>query len=72
MDEDAIFAHIREIRPQAWPNSVMIRLADERLGRSGRLTQALRRHYREQIRLRPDIAEMIGRVGRAKELAMAA
>jgi len=72
MDEDAIFAHIREIRPQAWPNSVMIGLADERLGRSGRLTAALRRHYRRQIELRPDIAAMIERVGRAKEVAMAA
>jgi predicted protein tyrosine phosphatase len=72
MDEDAVFADIRAIRPQAWPNSVMIRLADERLGRGGRLTEALRGHYRQQIKLRPDIAEMIGRVGRGKEVAMAA
>jgi len=40
-DEDALFARLREIRPQAWPNSVMIGFADEQLGRSGRLTQAL-------------------------------
>lgn len=71
-DEDVVFAHIREIRPQAWPNSLMIEMADELLGRSGRLTEALRRHYREQIRVRPDLAEMIERVGRGKELHMAA
>ena len=28
-EEDALFAHIREIRPQAWPNSRMIALADD-------------------------------------------
>jgi len=70
-EEDAIFAHIREIRPQAWPNSRMIALADARLGRQGRLTAALRRHYSEQIRRRPDLAEMIERVGRKQEVLMA-
>lgn len=69
--EDDLFAHIREIRPQAWPNSRMIGLADELLGREGRLVAALRRHYSEQIRLRPDIAEMIERVGRGDEIRMA-
>ena len=71
-DEDAVFAHIREIRPQAWPNSLMIGMADDLLGRGGRLTEALRRHYREQIERRPDLAEMIERVGRSRELRMAA
>ena len=61
--EDAIYAHIREIRPQAWPNSRMIAMADTLLGRGGRLVEALRRHYGEQIRLRPDLAAMITRVG---------
>ena len=70
-DEDWIFAYIREIRPQAWPNSRMIGMADELLGRSGRLTAALRRHYGEQIRLRPDLADMIKRSGREREVRMA-
>ncbi len=48
------------------------RHADALLKRDGRLIAALRRHYSEQIRLRPDIAEMIERVGREKEVAMAA
>ena len=70
-EEDALFAHIREIRPQAWPNSRMIAMADDLLKRDGRLVAALRRHYAEQIRLRPDLAEMIERVGRKDEILMA-
>ena len=68
-DEDTMFEHIREIRPQAWPNSRMIALADSLLERDGRLTAALRRHYGIQMERRPDIAEMIERVGRKQELA---
>lgn len=70
-DEDALLAHIREIRPQAWPNSRMIEMADELLQREGRLIAALRRHYAEQIKRRPDLAEMIERVGRKQEILMA-
>jgi predicted protein tyrosine phosphatase len=70
-EEDALFAHIREIRPQAWPNSRMIAMADYLLRRNGRLVAALRRHYSEQIRRRPDLAEMIERVGRKQEVLMA-
>ena len=43
----------------------MIGMADDLLGRDGRLVAALRRHYSEQMRLRPDLAEMIERVGPA-------
>jgi predicted protein tyrosine phosphatase len=71
-DEDEIFAEIRRIRSKAWPNSRMITMADELLGREGRLLAALRRHYGEQIRVRPELAEMIARVGRAAEVRMAA
>ncbi len=70
-DEDSLFTHIREIRSQAWPNSRMIAMADELLGRDGRMTAALRRHYAIQMQLRPDLAEMIGRVGRQQEVEMA-
>jgi predicted protein tyrosine phosphatase len=72
MDEDVVFAHIREIRPQAWPNSRMIGMADGLLGRGGRLVGALRRHYGEQIRRRPDLVDLIKRVGRGAEVRMAA
>jgi predicted protein tyrosine phosphatase len=71
-DEDALFAEVRAIRPQAWPNSRMIGMADDLLGRGGRLVAALRRHYGIQMRQRPDLAEMIERVGRRQEVVMAA
>jgi predicted protein tyrosine phosphatase len=70
-DEDSLYSHIREIRPQAWPNSRMIGLADDLLGRNGKLIGALRRHYTAQMRLRPDLADMIGRSGRQQEVEMA-
>jgi predicted protein tyrosine phosphatase len=69
--EDTLFADIREIRPQAWPNSRMIAMADDLLGRNGRLVQGLRRHYAAQMQLRPDLADMIGRSGRQQEVDMA-
>jgi predicted protein tyrosine phosphatase len=48
--DDEIFAAIREIRPRAWPNSRIVALGDEVLGRRERLVEALRRHYAFQIR----------------------
>jgi predicted protein tyrosine phosphatase len=47
--EDSVFGQIQELRPQAWPNSLMIGLADELLGRKGRLSAALDRFYTRQI-----------------------
>ena len=70
-DEDAIFAHLEAIRPQVWPNSVMIDYADTLLGRGGRLTQALRRLYGRRLVGRPDLAEWMNRNGRGREVAMA-
>jgi predicted protein tyrosine phosphatase len=72
LDEDSVFARLREIRPQAWPNSLMIGFADDLLGRGGRFVAALRRHYGIQMRARPDLAQLIERVGRQKEVLMAA
>lgn len=70
--EDRLFARLREIRPQAWPNSVMIGYADDQLDRGGRLVEALRRHYSHQIARDPDIAEWMTRLGRRREVDMAA
>jgi predicted protein tyrosine phosphatase len=71
-DEDALFARLREIRPQAWPNSVMIAYADEILGRQGRLTAALRRHYAHQIAHQPSLAAWMRELNRGREVDMAA
>lgn len=69
--EDRLFARLREIRPQAWPNSLMVGFADAQLGREGRLTAALRRHYGQRIRQEPEVADWMTRLGRAREVEMA-
>jgi predicted protein tyrosine phosphatase len=46
---DEIFHALRQIRPQAWPNSLIVAFADDLLGRGGALTEALRRHYEAQV-----------------------
>ena len=69
--EMALFERLRAIRPQAWPNSVMIAHADDLLGRKGRLVDALRRHYGHQTKHRPDLATWMRQLGRGREVAMA-
>lgn len=68
--EDELFARLREVRPQAWPNSVMIGFADEQLGRQGRLTEALRRHYRHQLAVQPKYRDWMAHLGRGREVEM--
>ncbi|EJC83319.1 putative protein tyrosine phosphatase [Rhizobium leguminosarum bv. trifolii WSM2297] len=72
-DESAedLFGRLIVIRPQAWPNSQMIRFADEQLGRKGDLTAALGRHYGRQIKSRPQFTEWMTTLGRHAELQMA-
>ncbi|WAJ30326.1 tyrosine phosphatase family protein [Antarcticirhabdus aurantiaca] len=69
--EDDLFARLREIRPRAWPNSVMIGFADDLLSRQGRLVEALRRHYAHQIEHEPRLVEWMGNLGRSREVQMA-
>jgi predicted protein tyrosine phosphatase len=71
-NEDQLFTRLRQIRPQAWPNSLMIRYADDLLGREGRLVMALRRHYNHQIKYDPNFVDWMRRHGRSRELEMAA
>lgn len=70
-DADALFARLREIRPQAWPNSVMIGFADEQLGRKGKLTEALGRHYGHQLKIQPKYRTWMAELGRGREVEMA-
>ena len=67
-EEDSIFARIREIRPIAWPNSRMVDFADDILGCGGRLSAALRDHYRYQAPRRPEFVEELRRNGRGAEV----
>ena len=58
---DEIFTAIRQIRPRAWPNSLIISLGDDALGRRGALFAALHRHYDFQIR-HPELGPMFSRL----------
>ena len=69
--EEALFTRLREIRPRAWPNSVMIGYADAMLGRKGRLLGALRRHYALRAEQDPKFAEWMRGEGRGREVEMA-
>ncbi|HEX8165630.1 MAG TPA: protein-tyrosine-phosphatase [Beijerinckiaceae bacterium] len=70
-DEEAIFRRLQEIRPQAWPNSLMIGFADDLLSRNGRMTAAAARLYARQLKARPHLADTMRGLGRAREVEMA-
>jgi predicted protein tyrosine phosphatase len=69
--EERIFERLVAIRPKAWPNSLMIGFADNLLGRGGRLTAALRRHYGRRLTRRPELADVMAGLNRAREVDMA-
>jgi predicted protein tyrosine phosphatase len=71
-DEDRLFRRLQDIRPQAWPNSVMVGFADDLLSRNGRMTAALRRLYARQLAARPHLADTMRGIGRGREVDMAA
>src|SRR5215204_707021 len=70
-DDDRLFRRLAEIRPQAWPNSMMIGFADDLLGRQGRMTAALWRLYARQLAARPHLADTMRGIGRGREVDMA-
>jgi predicted protein tyrosine phosphatase len=70
-NEEWIFSRLLELRPQAWPNSLMIELADEQLNRNGRLAYALGGLYAEQLRRRPETEDFMRTHGRMREVEMA-
>jgi predicted protein tyrosine phosphatase len=68
--EVALVDRLMEIRPQAWPNFRMIELADERLGRNGRLTAAVGRLYARRLAKHPELAEAMLKLDRAREVEL--
>lgn len=70
--EEQVFARLLELRPQAWPNSLMVQFADAQLGRCGRFVTALGRLYAGQLAKRPHMMEHFMRTpGRRREIDMA-
>jgi predicted protein tyrosine phosphatase len=69
--EEWIFARLLELRPQAWPNSLMVQFADDLLGRRGRLMNALGGLYAQQLARRPETEKFMRTHGRRREIDMA-
>lgn len=70
-DERAVVARLTGVRPQAWPNSLMISYADDLLHRGGRLRAAANELYAQRLAARPDLAEVMRQLGRGREVALA-
>ncbi len=70
-EDEELFERLRQIRSKAWPNSVMIGFADEKLGRGGKLVEALRRHYGHQLQHKPEYGTWMRELGRGREVEMA-
>ncbi|MFO1135232.1 MAG: protein-tyrosine-phosphatase [Rhodoblastus sp.] len=68
---DEVFARVYDIRKRSWPNSLMVRLADEALGRDGDLFEAMRRLYGRQLVNFPTYAQSLRSIGRGAEVDMA-
>jgi predicted protein tyrosine phosphatase len=63
-----LFARLLEIRPKTWPNLRMIEFADGMLGRSGTLTAACAQVYAGHLSTRPQLAETMRGLNRAREV----
>jgi predicted protein tyrosine phosphatase len=68
--EDELADRLLQTRPQAWPNSRMITFADELLDREGRLMAATAGIYAQQLVRRPDLAEIMRRGNRVREVEL--
>jgi predicted protein tyrosine phosphatase len=68
--EESLADRLLQTRPQAWPNSRMIEFADELLDRRGRLVAAIAGIYASQLEKRPELAEIMRRGNRAREVEL--
>jgi len=66
--EEKIFAEIARIRQPAWPNSRMLRLADEVNGGATRLAEAAKTLYADMAAAYPEFAEALRASPRAHEV----
>jgi predicted protein tyrosine phosphatase len=69
-DESTIADRVRTIRPIAWPNLRMVEMADDALGRGGRLAAAVTALYAGNLARRPDLAQVMTRLNRAREVEL--
>ena len=70
-DEDRVFSELLKLQPNAWPNCLMIELADKLLGRHGQFVAALGRLYVKQLTKSPEMGPYLRKHGRGREVDMA-
>lgn len=68
---DFLYERLRQIRKQAWPNSVMVGLIDDHLEFGGKLVDGLRVHYGRRLQERPEVGDWMMANGRRREVEMA-
>jgi len=67
-DAETILSHVHGVRGRSWPNSLMIGMADEALGRGGSMVLAMRRLYGRQLVNFPTLGESLRAIGRGAEV----
>ncbi len=70
-DADTIFERVFAIRQRSWPNSLMVRMADDALGRGGSLVMGMRRLYGRQLVNFPTYGQSLRTIGRGVEVDLA-
>jgi predicted protein tyrosine phosphatase len=66
-----LLAEVTRIRPQIWPNLRIVELGDAALGRNGALVEPLAGHYARRLKGEPSLNDVMRRLGRAREIALA-
>jgi predicted protein tyrosine phosphatase len=67
-DAEAVVDCVVGIRPQAWPNSLMIEYAEAELRTGGTLRRAIEPQYRRVAAARPDFVTLLREIGRGGEV----
>jgi predicted protein tyrosine phosphatase len=66
--QPAIMAHIASIRPVAWPNTLMLNYADQRLGKGSRLEELAGELFSLRLAAEPGLADRMIRLRRTPDL----
>jgi predicted protein tyrosine phosphatase len=67
-----LFEHLSRLRPAAWPNSLMLRIADAKLGNGCALSREAPHYFRKRLHDAPKLADQMARLRRQADLDRAA
>lgn len=66
--ETDLLDDLARVRPIAWPNSLMVEIADDALGRGWRLVEATRAFFRRRLNDAPALEERMRRLRRGRDI----